>query len=325
LVEEEKQRNLGYKLYKALQVHGGWAQPQGYPVQLFGPWTRGEARPHPRRQVNNTRFFLETIDGERMYIRVQGETASRARIANVKGINRSTLGQPIVGHPRPSIVAVTFGEDVPLKRFECSPAALLSIQTVTGIANTREQVLDSVRFQAGNAAGVAAKVASQLHVPDSTLASVFYNAFAVTHDSVPSWARPGGWTHGRIVRQRFLGARHLLKSGSFLYSCWGRPRGAGGPDTNPDYLVLALPGQYWLALGRRYWQAYTNSDIDTTTHAFLFAALRAYYGPLLSDSPLAQRPYVRNLGNIHCYIQFVINLLNTKLLDWVEADCPKTA
>jgi hypothetical protein len=45
LVEEEKQRNLGYKLYKALQAHGGWAQPPGFPVQLFGPWTRGEG-PH---------------------------------------------------------------------------------------------------------------------------------------------------------------------------------------------------------------------------------------------------------------------------------------
>jgi hypothetical protein len=44
-IEEEKQRNLGYKLYKALQAHGGWAQPKGYPVQLFGPWTRGEG-PH---------------------------------------------------------------------------------------------------------------------------------------------------------------------------------------------------------------------------------------------------------------------------------------
>jgi hypothetical protein len=45
LVDEERRRNLGYKLYKALQAHGGWAQPQGYPVQLFGPWTRGEG-PH---------------------------------------------------------------------------------------------------------------------------------------------------------------------------------------------------------------------------------------------------------------------------------------
>jgi len=45
LIEEEKQRNLGYKLYKALQTHGGWAQPPGFPVQLFGPWTRGEG-PH---------------------------------------------------------------------------------------------------------------------------------------------------------------------------------------------------------------------------------------------------------------------------------------
>jgi hypothetical protein len=45
LVAAEKARNLGYKLYITLQTHGGWAQPPGYPVQLFGPWTRSEG-PH---------------------------------------------------------------------------------------------------------------------------------------------------------------------------------------------------------------------------------------------------------------------------------------
>lgn len=34
--------NLGWRLYKALQCHGRWSQPYGYPVQLFGPWTRSE-------------------------------------------------------------------------------------------------------------------------------------------------------------------------------------------------------------------------------------------------------------------------------------------
>jgi hypothetical protein len=38
----EKQRNLGWRLYKAQQIHGRWAQPYGYPIQLFGPWTREE-------------------------------------------------------------------------------------------------------------------------------------------------------------------------------------------------------------------------------------------------------------------------------------------
>jgi hypothetical protein len=38
----EKQRNLGWRLYKAQQIHGHWAQPYGYPIQLFGPWTREE-------------------------------------------------------------------------------------------------------------------------------------------------------------------------------------------------------------------------------------------------------------------------------------------
>ena len=34
--------NLGWRLYRALQCHGRWAQPYGYPIQLFGPWTRDE-------------------------------------------------------------------------------------------------------------------------------------------------------------------------------------------------------------------------------------------------------------------------------------------
>lgn len=35
-------RNLGWRLYKALQMYGRWAHPYGYPIQLFGPWTRTE-------------------------------------------------------------------------------------------------------------------------------------------------------------------------------------------------------------------------------------------------------------------------------------------
>jgi hypothetical protein len=38
----ERRRNLGWRLYKAQQIHGRWAQPYGYPIQLFGPWTRAE-------------------------------------------------------------------------------------------------------------------------------------------------------------------------------------------------------------------------------------------------------------------------------------------
>lgn len=39
---EEKRNNLGWRLYKALQTYGRWSQPYGYPIQLFGPWTRSE-------------------------------------------------------------------------------------------------------------------------------------------------------------------------------------------------------------------------------------------------------------------------------------------
>ena len=42
LLDHERQTNLGWRLYKALQIYGRWSQPKGYPIQLFGPWTRSE-------------------------------------------------------------------------------------------------------------------------------------------------------------------------------------------------------------------------------------------------------------------------------------------
>lgn len=42
IMATERRRNLGWRLYKALQLHGQWARPPGYPIQLFGPWTRTE-------------------------------------------------------------------------------------------------------------------------------------------------------------------------------------------------------------------------------------------------------------------------------------------
>jgi len=42
-----RQGNLGWALYRELLEGGGWSRPAGYPVQLFGPWTR-EAGPWRR-------------------------------------------------------------------------------------------------------------------------------------------------------------------------------------------------------------------------------------------------------------------------------------
>ena len=42
VLNDERSRNLGWRIYKALQVYGRWSQPYGYPVQIFGPWTRSE-------------------------------------------------------------------------------------------------------------------------------------------------------------------------------------------------------------------------------------------------------------------------------------------
>jgi hypothetical protein len=34
--------NLGWRLYVTMARQGRWSQPYGYPIQLFGPWTRNE-------------------------------------------------------------------------------------------------------------------------------------------------------------------------------------------------------------------------------------------------------------------------------------------
>lgn len=57
-IGEEKKRNLGYGLYKALQEFGGWrVNPGGWSVyrgvmQLFGPWTDTEG-PWKAMQIEN--------------------------------------------------------------------------------------------------------------------------------------------------------------------------------------------------------------------------------------------------------------------------------
>jgi hypothetical protein len=42
ILERERRGNLAWRLYKSLQRYGRWSRPAGYPVQLFGPWTRTE-------------------------------------------------------------------------------------------------------------------------------------------------------------------------------------------------------------------------------------------------------------------------------------------
>ncbi len=42
IVDKERRNNLGWRLYKTLQTCGRWSQPCGFPIQLFGPWTREE-------------------------------------------------------------------------------------------------------------------------------------------------------------------------------------------------------------------------------------------------------------------------------------------
>jgi hypothetical protein len=42
MLDQERQRNLGWRLYKTLQTRGRWSQPYGFPIQLFGPWTRSD-------------------------------------------------------------------------------------------------------------------------------------------------------------------------------------------------------------------------------------------------------------------------------------------
>jgi hypothetical protein len=53
-LERARHLNLGWRLYKSIQSYGRWSQPQGYPIQLFGPWTRSEG---PWHRVSDPLLF----------------------------------------------------------------------------------------------------------------------------------------------------------------------------------------------------------------------------------------------------------------------------
>lgn len=50
ILKSERSKNLGWLLYKTLQHFGRWSKPAGYPIQLFGPWTRTEG---PWKYISN--------------------------------------------------------------------------------------------------------------------------------------------------------------------------------------------------------------------------------------------------------------------------------
>ncbi len=42
IMAAERMGNLGWRLYMTMATQGLWSQPYGYPIQLFGPWTRSD-------------------------------------------------------------------------------------------------------------------------------------------------------------------------------------------------------------------------------------------------------------------------------------------
>jgi hypothetical protein len=58
----ERKTNLGWRLYQSLKNYGRWSQPYGYPIQLFGPWTRTEG---PWKFISN---FLLHAHGDHIHV-----------------------------------------------------------------------------------------------------------------------------------------------------------------------------------------------------------------------------------------------------------------
>jgi hypothetical protein len=52
--DAERTSNLGWRLYTTMATEGRWAQPYGYPIQLFGPWTRTEG---PWKYISDRLLF----------------------------------------------------------------------------------------------------------------------------------------------------------------------------------------------------------------------------------------------------------------------------
>jgi hypothetical protein len=78
-------RNLGYRLYKALQVHGGWrVNPKSWRVyrgvlQLFGPWTATEGPWKTMQIANPTAYQQERLADQQWVFRAHQDHIHVAR------------------------------------------------------------------------------------------------------------------------------------------------------------------------------------------------------------------------------------------------------
>lgn len=206
---------------------------------------------------------------------------------------------------------INTGIDVPMRHIECSSASVQKIIDI-GPFISRAEAIERLTMDIGHAAFVAHNSATALAAREEKTITAFKETFAV--DPFRTDLPAGRWTGGRIVQARFAGAFKLLNSGAILYSCWGLPRKAGGPEANPNYTIKVKPNNYWMALGRKYWE---ESDNDVRTAMCLSAALRIAYGEWVKEGLLN-----RQANQVTCYIKFGFKLLDADLPAFVANTCP---
>jgi hypothetical protein len=206
---------------------------------------------------------------------------------------------------------INTGIDVPMRHIECSSASVQKIIDIGPFAS-REEALERLTMDIGHAAFVAHNSATALAAREEKAITAFKETFGV--DPFRTDLPAGRWTGGKIVQARFAGAFKLLNSGAILYSCWGLPRKAGGPESNPNYTIKVKPNNYWMALGRKYWE---ESDNDVRAAMCLSAALRIAYGEWVKEGLLN-----RQANQVTCYIKFGFRLLDADLPAFVANTCP---
>jgi hypothetical protein len=221
---------------------------------------------------------------------------------------RSGRGLGALGYPW-----INTAIGVPVRHFECLPGPRGVLDSFLPQPLSIAERIEMVKADAGGAAYLAHMAAGALETPVADVVAAFREAFGPAPSVVLKGFKEA---IGRIVRRRFEGTRKLLESGGLLYSC-GLPARAGGPETNGlDYGFKVRRGEYWIALGTRYWLELFSDDRFAM---ILVAALRVGYGQWVTESALSA-----NTAIGFCYAKFAFRALGAEPSPNVDTKCPSS-
>jgi hypothetical protein len=220
----------------------------------------------------------------------------------------------LVSCNRPSAAIAAITGPNPVARIQAANTRAIALldRVITTMEQTRRRIIN------GTAPGAA--VAPELR-------TALRSRFGMDSNDRSLWTGSGSRSALVLIR-RFRGARQILADGWMAYTCLGPAAPArvtvnrGGTPCTVEgcagEVAFTCGGNSRIVLCRPFWRDTSNrmQDIDFQASTLLHECFHIYFAGVIRDQ---QR---QNIGNAHCYEQFVLDINFLAVPVEFRAACP---